>query len=322
MTSANAIVVVQGDSLTGTTTPARGILPDDADRTAAGPLRINVTRGAAMRLLGADPSSAAPGTAGKNVRLDISFAETRFPVRNVVAIVRGSDDRLRGQYVAVGAHTDHVGFTNRPIDHDSVRAYNRVMRPRGANDPVGTPTSEQQSQITAIRDSLSKLHPARRDSINNGADDDGSGSVVLLEIAESMARGSRPKRSVLFVWHASEEDGLLGSRYFTDHPTVPRDSIVAQLNTDMIGRGRASDHAGGGPQYLRIIGSRRLSTELGDLVERVNTQGRFGFVFDYSYDVAGPSDEFVLPERPLTTTRATEFRSRTWVRVFRPTTTW
>jgi Zn-dependent M28 family amino/carboxypeptidase len=80
------------------------------------------------------------------------------------------------------------------------------------------------------------LHPARRDSINNGADDDGSGSVVLLEIAEAMMNGSRPKRSVLFVWHASEEDGLLGSRYFTDHPTVPRDSIVAQLNTDMLGR--------------------------------------------------------------------------------------
>jgi Zn-dependent M28 family amino/carboxypeptidase len=80
---------------------------------------------------------------------------------------------------------------------------------------------------------------------------------------------------------------LLGSRYFSDHPTVPRDSIVAQLNMDMLGRGRASDHVGGGPEYLRLIGSRRLSTELGDIVERVNTQNRFGFVFDYSFDVPG-----------------------------------
>src|SRR5437764_6688875 len=130
-----------------------------------------------------------------------------------------------------------------------------------------------------IRDSFARLHPARRDSINNRADDDGSRAMVLLEIAESMAHGARPKRSVLFVWHAAEEDGLLGSRYFTDHPTVARDSIVAQLNTDMIGRGRPTDHEGGGPSYLRMIGSRRLSTELGDIGERVNAEGRHRFGF-------------------------------------------
>ena len=92
---------------------------------------------------------------------------------------------------------------------------------------------------------------------------------------------------MILVWHAAEEDGLLGSRYFMDHPTVPRDSIVAQLNMDMVGRGRASDHVGGGPQYLRLIGSRRLSTELGDIVERVNTEGRAGYVFDYTFDAPG-----------------------------------
>lgn len=73
------------------------------------------------------------------------------------------------------------------------------------------------------------------DSIANGADDDASGSMTLLAIAKSMA-SARPKRSVLFVWHAAEEKGLLGSAYFTNHPTVPIDSIVAQINSDMIGR--------------------------------------------------------------------------------------
>ena len=73
------------------------------------------------------------------------------------------------------------------------------------------------------------------DSIANGADDDGSGSVTLLAIAKSIA-ATRPKRSALFVWHVGEEKGLLGSKHFTDHPTVPIDSIVAQLNADMIGR--------------------------------------------------------------------------------------
>ena len=286
LTNAAAIMIVQGDSL-GVTTPARGIMPEEAAIVAAGPVRINITTSAAARLLGTSPQSATAGAAGKTARLDISFAETRVPVRNVVAIVPGTDARLGTTYVALGAHLDHVGFTNRPIDHDSVRAFNQVMRPRGANDPVTTPSAEQAARIRAIRDSLGKLHPARRDSIMNGADDDGSGSVVLLELAEAFMNGSRPKRSILFVWHASEEDGLLGSRYFVDHPTVPRDSIVAQINTDMLGRGRAADHALGGPKYLRMIGSRRLSTELGDIVERVNTQRGHNFALDYTYDAPG-----------------------------------
>jgi hypothetical protein len=286
LSSAAAILVVQGDSLVGANAPVRGLASDDAARIAAGPLRINVTRSTAQRLLGADPASAAPGTEGKSARVDLLFAETRWPVRNVVAIVPGTDRALRNEYVAIGAHTDHIGFNTRPVDHDSLRAYNRVMRPRGANDPVGNATPEQWVAIKQIRDSLSKLHPARRDSTANGADDDGSGSVVLLEIAESLVR-SPAKRSVILVWHAAEEDGLLGSRYFSDHPTVPRDSIVAQLNMDMLGRGRASDHVGGGLDYLRLIGSRRLSTELGDIVERVNAQDKYRFVFDYSFDVPG-----------------------------------
>jgi Zn-dependent M28 family amino/carboxypeptidase len=94
-----------------------------------------------------------------------------------------------------------------------------------------------------------------------------------------------------------EEEGMLGSRYFTDHPTVPRDSIVAQLNVDMIGRGASSDITGSGKDgsllhgrdegYLQLIGSRRLSTELGDLVEDVNTKTKAGFQFDYGLDSDG-----------------------------------
>jgi Zn-dependent M28 family amino/carboxypeptidase len=127
----------------------------------------------------------------------------------------------------------------------------------------------------------------------NGADDDGSGSVAVLEVAEQLAKGpARPKRSVLFVWHTAEEMGLLGSDWFTRHPTVPRDSIVAQLNVDMIGRGTATDRPGGGPAYLQMIGSRRLSTELGDLIDRVNAEGKHGFRFDYQYDADGHPDNY------------------------------
>ena len=115
----------------------------------------------------------------------------------------------------------------------------------------------------------------------------------MLEIAEALARApAKPKRSVLFIWHAGEEEGLWGSQYFTDHPTVPRDSIVTELNMDMIGRGRASDVKGGGPGYLQLIGSRRLSTELGNLVETVAKREPTAFKFDYQYDANGHPQQY------------------------------
>jgi Zn-dependent M28 family amino/carboxypeptidase len=92
------------------------------------------------------------------------------------------------------------------------------------------------------------------------------------------------------VWHTGEEKGLLGSKWFTEHPTVPRTSIVAQLNIDMIGRGGAADIAGGGPDYLQLVGSRRVSRELGDIVEQVNTSSTRPFKFDYQFDAKGHSE--------------------------------
>src|SRR5207245_10324622 len=76
----------------------------------------------------------------------------------------------------------------------------------------------------------------QRDIINNGADDDGSGTVAMLAVAKAFATGPKPKRSVVFVWHAGEEAGLLGSRYNADFPTVPLDKVQVQLNMDMVGR--------------------------------------------------------------------------------------
>src|SRR5205823_6221614 len=146
----------------------------------------------------------------------------------------------------------------------------------------------------AIKDSLRRVYPARLDSISNGADDDGSGSVSILEIAEAFAKSSvKPKRSLIFIWQTGEEKGLWGSQWFTNHPTVPRDSIVADLNLDMVGRGAATDVTGrgkddqasfGAENYLQLVGSRRLSTELGDIVEQANATQRMPFKFDYSMD--------------------------------------
>jgi hypothetical protein len=259
------------------------------------PTFMYVTPRFARAMLAEPLAQAQPGDVGKVVRGEVTFTEVPppYPARNVVAILPGSDPTLKGEIVAIGAHSDHNGIAPVAVEHDSIRAFNRVMLTEGANSPGGVPTADQQQQIKTILDSLRKARPPRPDSIFNGADDDGSGSVGVLEIAEALVKShDRPKRSVLFVWHTGEEKGLLGSDWFTRHPTVPRDSIVAQLNIDMIGRGRAADLKGGGPGYLQMIGSRRLSTELGDLIERVNREGKHGLQFDYTYDAEGHPDSY------------------------------
>ena len=268
-------------------------LADAAPTTPAGaPFVASIGSDAARTILGADPATLTPGAAGQPVKAHVTlgFGPAPSPARNVVAILPGSDARLKSQYVAIGAHNDHIGVSQ-PEDHDSVWAYNHVIRPQGAEDQPRPATAEEATRIKAIRDSLAKIRPSYPDSINNGADDDGSGTVSVLAIADALAKSKvKPKRSILFVWHTGEEKGLWGSAYFTDHPTVPRDSIVAQLNMDMVGRGKASDSTGagpGGPNQLQLIGSRRLSTELGDLVESVNTSGSHGFAFDYGLDANG-----------------------------------
>jgi hypothetical protein len=242
--------------------------------------------------------SLKAGAVGKPIAGTVTLREERAPGRNVVAILPGSDPAVKGQYVAIGAHNDHVGFNRTPADHDSVKAFMMVARPQGADSPSGAPVSDvQSSRIRQVLDSLRKLRPARIDSIYNGADDDASGSMSVLEIAEALTNARvKPKRSILFVWHTGEEAGLYGSEYFTDHPTVPRDSIVAQLNMDMVGRGGANDITGsskeggelrGGPGYVQLVGSRRLSTELGDLIENVNKVNKLGMNFDYGIDANG-----------------------------------
>lgn len=122
--------------------------------------------------------------------------------------------------------------------------------------------------------------PVNGDSINNGADDDGSGSVTLLAVARSWMQGPRPRRSALFIWHIGEEKGLYGSEAFTDKPTVPLDSVVAQLNADMIGRN--------GIDSLYIVGPGAApngqSAVVGSVVDSVNAAGAKPFTFNREWD--------------------------------------
>ena len=271
-----------------------GLLVNQPIESNAVPV-VHPTRDAAARLLGAAPESLRSGALGHTVGGFVALTRTpvAFPARNVLAVLRGSDPARRGQYVSLSAHNDHVGFDRNPVDHDSLRAFNEVVRPMGADSPARVPTADEWTRIRTILDSLRRLHRPRPDSIRNGADDDGSGTVSILEIAERMAiGGERPRRSVLFVSHTAEEAGLLGSRWYTDHPTVPRDSIVAEIDQDMIGRGTSRDFPRGGTgagsdTYLEVVGAKRLSRAFGEMVEAANARQPIPFVFDYTYDQPG-----------------------------------
>ena len=267
------------------------------------PSYFYVTSAIAKAIFGSDPTGMPPGTAGHTITGNprIAMTPVKEPAYNVIGILRGSDPVLKNEYVAIGAHNDHIGIEHgSTAAHDSIYVVNHLYREQGADGPDPKLTAADYAKVNAILADVRKKTKgasARIDSVYNGADDDGTGSVSVLELAEWFAgQKTRPKRSMLFIWHVGEEEGLFGSEWFTDHPTVPRDAIVTELNMDMVGRGDASDATGaskdgktiyGNPNYVQLIGSRRLSTELGDLIERVNTEKKHGMSLDYALDADG-----------------------------------
>ncbi len=136
------------------------------------------------------------------------------------------------------------------------------------------------------------------DKIYNGADDDGSGTVGVLSIAEALAHApKRPKRSILFVWHCGEEKGLWGSEYFNKFPTVDIKQVVAQLNIDMIGRSKKADDVEpkdkdlSGENAIYVIGKDMMSSTLGGIVSGVNA-GYLNLNYDTRYDDPKDTNRF------------------------------
>ena len=135
------------------------------------------------------------------------------------------------------------------------------------------------------------------DKIWNGADDDGSGTVAVLSIAEALAKAkTRPKRSVLFVWHAGEEKGLWGAEYFNKFPTVDVKKVIAQLNIDMIGRsldpakvikcdapGKRCNEELSKANEIYVIGSEMMSSTLGAITKGTN-DAYAKMEYNYRYD--------------------------------------
>ena len=195
-----------------------------------------------------------------NVDAEYEVVRTQL-TQNVVGIVEGADPALKATYVAFGAHYDHVGYAE--------------------GEPVGGDSNDRRTRAPG------RISPGTiADRIWNGADDDGSGTVGLMALARAFATGPRPKRSLIFVWHAGEEVGRYGSLYFADYPSVPLDRVVAQLNIDMIGRNRDNKSSESNTVYL--VGSDRISSELDTVTRAANASLPRPLTLDYEFN--DPSD--------------------------------
>ncbi|MCB4797848.1 M28 family metallopeptidase [Neotamlana laminarinivorans] len=154
--------------------------------------------------------------------------------------------------------------------------------------------SEKPDEIVVISAHLDHIGISKNGDINNGADDDGSGTVALLEIAqafnEAKKAGNGPKRTILFLHVTGEELGLYGSSYYVNEdPIFPLENTIVDLNIDMIGR--VDPKHEGGNNYLYLIGSDKLSTELHNISEEINKK-YYNLEFDYKYNANNDPNRF------------------------------
>lgn len=150
--------------------------------------------------------------------------------------------------------------------------------------------------ISAHYDHIGMLPEGNKDRVNNGADDDGSGTTSVMEIARAFSKakkdGHGPRRSILFLGNVGEEKGLLGSEYYTDHPVIPLANTIADLNIDMVGR-VGFDYIGkpDSANYVYLIGSSMLSSGLHNVSEKANSTYT-QLHLDYKYDDLNDPNHF------------------------------
>ena len=175
------------------------------------------------------------------------------------------------------------------------------LRIKSNNEPVSSENVvavirgfEKPDEFVVISSHLDHIGINKNGDINNGADDDGSGTVAMLEIAEAFKQaadtGNGPKRSIVFLHVTGEEKGLLGSKYYTDNdPIFPLSQTVANLNIDMIGR--IDPKHEGNRNYVYLIGSDKLSAELHELSEEINSKYS-QLELDYTYNDENDPNRF------------------------------
>ena len=199
---------------------------------------------------------------------------------------------LRDYYIAQGIESaleDDTYFQRVPAEY-----LTRLKEPSDSENVVAfIKGTEKPDEIIVISAHLDHVGMNKDGEVFNGADDDGSGTVAVLEIAEAFKKavdeGNGPKRSILFLHVTGEEKGLLGSRYYTENPIFPIANTIANLNIDMIGR--VDERHKGNPNYVYLIGSDKLSTSLHEVSEAMNTKYT-SLELDYKYNDENDPNRF------------------------------
>lgn len=197
------------------------------------------------------PANAGVRVSANSVRMVANVKSEDVSAPNVVGLLEGTDPTLKAEVVGIGAHLDHLGISG------------------------------------------GRVYP--------GADDDGSGSTALLEVAHAFSVNPvRPKRSILFMEFCGEELGLIGSSYYAAHPVFPHEKMISELQMDMVGR-RSDGPQNGDPNRvdkadenidtIRLVGSKRISTDLDKIIEEANKSVNFRFKYD-AEDVYTRSDHY------------------------------
>ena len=229
---------------------------------------LRLARPKAVVLVSAVDSAAfaarLPRTAPERYGIDLNLASPPF--------VEVTESAVEPVLHAAGLRLDEVREARRPVLRElpgfTVRlelkdtVLSRITAPNTVGVlPGSDPALKDEYVVYSAHMDHIGITPGLADSINNGADDDASGTAGVIELAEAFSRpGARPRRSIVFLTVSGEEKGLWGSRYFSEHPTVPLDRVVANINMDMIGRNWADT----------IVAIGKEHSDLGTTLERVN----------------------------------------------------
>ncbi len=274
------------------------------------------TKFADLKTKAASGAAMAPFTvnAKVTVNIDNTFEVVSQQIsHNVVGMIEGVDPKLKDTYVMYGAHLDHVGYSQAGGGSQPTPTSCRARMPEAvdalekAGKKAQNPRSLDSAAVAAVSRGGGAGAPAggrgagggrgaaapavsfdQRDAINNGADDDGSGSATLLGVAKAYATGPKPKRSIVFIWHVGEEAGLLGSRYNADFPIVPLDKVQAVLNMDMVGRDDCDNMEGDFSNSVFMVGDDRISTDLHNIIVQTNQTAIKPLTLDY--EMNDPND--------------------------------
>jgi hypothetical protein len=259
-------------------------------------LSASPTRFADLKALADKGGAMTPFTVNAKVTVNI---DNTFEVvsqqlaHNVVGMIEGSDPKLKDTYVMYGAHLDHNGYSQAGNGNlgSTSGCRNRsavalaAVTKSGKTPVRGTPGAPAAPAAARPADAT---RFDQGDYISNGADDDGSGSATLMGVARAFATGPRPKRSIVLIWHAGEEAGLLGSRYNADFPIVPLDKVQAVLNMDMVGRDDCDNLEGDFSNSVFLVGDDRISTDLHNVIVQANQTMTKPLTLDY--EMNDPAD--------------------------------